>query len=671
MTTHAATPTIRVPDSLVERYQWVVWQYEQRDGGKPTKVPYQINGARASSTDPRTWCPFDEALKAWQDNPNRWSGIGFVFSPDDPFFGIDLDHCLDADGKLKLWAQPILERFSDSYAEISPSGSGIKIWAKGRLPGGGIAFPLGDGRVEIYDQARYFTVTGNHWDGQLLDVEEHQAALDWLLTLSPHGQKRVQFNVEGKIPKGRQHDTLVSLAGTMRARGCKFAEILALLRETNKRLEDPPPESHLNRIVESVCQYAPSDTGGIGGAERDLRDPMDRAASEVIGAPEPAEDALPEFPEIAWRGAFADYRKAMVGTTEASDVAHFTACWAAVAVTLGRRVSMYAGERIFPNVYLSVFGPTGDKKTTAQRRILNCGLLAPSIQVIRNLGSTEGLADALKREDGADMVALFFWEELTALFARGRWAGSTILEFITETFDCPSEWGMKYRKNPICLVAPTPTILAGTTCEWFWKNARSDDFYGGLGNRFLYLTGPKKEPIPNPSEPDSASLQRVNSALARLSEFHPVEAVFDTGARRLWEHFYISWEQRERTGLFAAAVKRVHVYIRKLAMAYAALENTLPDIGIEQLKAATAVGVYAAECAKVLVDAQAATLRPEGELEQKFLRWIEEHDGTKKRYMQQTLSKITGGCETFNRVLLNLERADQIEIRENRVYVAR
>jgi len=361
----------------------------------------------------------------------------------------------------------------------------------------------------------------------------------------------------------------------------------------------------------------------------------------------------------------------MAGTTEANDVAHFGACWAAAAVTLGRRVFMYAGERIFANIYLSVFGPTGDKKTTAQRRILNCGLLAPSIRVIRNLGSTEGLADALKREDGADMVALFFWEELTVLLARGRWAGSTILEFITETFDCPSEWGMKYRKDPICLVAPTPTILAGTTCEWFWKNARSDDFFGGLGNRFLYLTGPKKKPIPNPSEPDGAALQRVRDAVARLSELSPVEARFDTVASLLWERFYMSWEQRERTGLYAAAVKRVHVYIRKLAMTYAALEGTLPEIGIEQLKAAIAVGVYAAECAKALVDAQNATLRPEGELEQRFLKWIEEHDGAKKRYMQQTLSKITGGCETFNRVLLNLARADQIEIRENRVYVAR
>jgi hypothetical protein len=662
--------TIYVPDSLTELDQWIVWRSEQRDSGKPTKVPYQINGSLADTTDPKTWCSWDEALKTWQQHPKRWSGTGFVFSTTDPFFGIDLDQCLDAARRLKPWAQPIMERFVDSYAEISPSGRGIKIWGKGKLPGGGVAFPLGDGRVEIYDQARYFTVTGNHWAGQMLDVEEHQVDLDWLLALSPHGQTKVPFTVEGKILKGSQHDTLVSLAGSNRARGCEFAEIFALLCETNKRLEEPAPESHLRRIAESVCRYAPGDKRGIGQVERDLRDGADGAAINVAAA-KIDDDTLPDFPENAWRGAFADYREAMVGTTEASDVAHFGAFWAAAAVTLGRRAFMYAGERIFANVYLSVFGPTGDKKTTAQRRILNCGLLAPSIRVIRNLGSTEGLADALKREDGADMVALFFWEELTVLLARGRWTGSTILEFITETFDCPSEWGMKYRKDPINLVAPTPTILAGTTCEWFWKNAQPDDFFGGLGNRFLYLTGPKKKPIPNPSEPGGAALQRVREALARLSELSPIEARFDTVANRLWERFYMSWEQRERTGLYAAAVKRVHVYIRKLAMTYAALEGTLPEIGIEQLKAAIAVGVYAAECARALVDAQNATLRPEGELEQKFLKWIEEHDGAKKRYMQQTLSKITGGCETFNRVLLNLARAGHVEIRENKVYVAR
>jgi putative DNA primase/helicase len=114
-------------------------------------LPYQTNGNRASSTDTTTWCTWDEALKTWQQDTRRWSGIGFVFSPADPYFGIDLDDCIDAAGKLKPWAQPIMERFSDSYAEISPRGRGIKIWGKGRLKGGGTAFLFGDGRIEIYD----------------------------------------------------------------------------------------------------------------------------------------------------------------------------------------------------------------------------------------------------------------------------------------------------------------------------------------------------------------------------------------------------------------------------------------------------------------------------------------------------------------------------------------
>ena len=179
----------------------------------------------------------------------------------------------------------------------------------------------------------------------------------------------------------------------MRARGCEYSEILAALLEMNRnRLEEPAPEEDVNRIVESVCRYAPGDKQGIGSAERDLKDEAVDAAVES----EMDNDTLPDFPEIAWRGAFADYRQAMAGTTEASDVSHFATYWAGAAVTLGRSVFMFAGERIFPNVYLSIIGPTGDKKTTAQRRILNCGLLAPSLRVIRNLGSTEGLADGIE-----------------------------------------------------------------------------------------------------------------------------------------------------------------------------------------------------------------------------------------------------------------------------------
>jgi putative DNA primase/helicase len=176
--------TIRVPESLAGLDQWIVWRYEQHNGGKPTKVPHQINGVRASTTNPKMWRSWDDALKALLERPEHWSGIGFVFSPNDPFFGIDLDQCLDAAGRLKPWAQPIAERFSDSYAEISPSGQGIKIWAKGKLPGGGVAFPLDDGRVEIYDRARYFTVTGKP-DARYRGAPKRSRLAAWAVAARP------------------------------------------------------------------------------------------------------------------------------------------------------------------------------------------------------------------------------------------------------------------------------------------------------------------------------------------------------------------------------------------------------------------------------------------------------------------------------------------------------
>jgi hypothetical protein len=305
------TAAIRVPDSLAELDQWIVWRYEQHNGGKPTKVPYQVNGSLASSTAPKTWCSLDQALKTWQLYPDHWSGIGFVFSTNDPFFGIDLDDCLDPDGRLKPWAQPIMERFSDSYAEISPSAQGIKIWAKGRLQGGGVTFPLGDGRVEIYDRARYFTVTGNHWAGEVLNIEGHQSDLDWLVGLSPHGEKKVPFTVQGKIPKGSQHDTLVSLAGSNRRRGCEFPEIVALLLETNKRLEDPAPESHIRKIVEDVCKYEPGDKPGVG---RVVRERPDELPISPTPWPAPIDNA-------AYSGLSGDIVRTLEPQTEADPVA--------------------------------------------------------------------------------------------------------------------------------------------------------------------------------------------------------------------------------------------------------------------------------------------------------------------------------------------------------------
>lgn len=394
---------------------------------------------------------------------------------------------------------------------------------------------------------------------------------------------------------------------------------------------------------------------------------------EIAADAEPPESlAFPAFPEIAWRGLFADYRTATDGTTEACDVVHFATLWSVVGVVLGRKVHMVSGDIIYPNTYLAFFGPSGDKKTTAERRIFSCHLFEhhPLIKVISGVGSTDGLADDLTSAETG--VFLFFWEEFASMLAHARWTGSTLLEFITETFDCPSEWNKHYRKKPIHLEMPTPSILTGTTPEWFWKYAKAEDFYGGAGNRILFFCGAKKKPIPNPIEVNGEIIHRIKEQLKIVAGGVPKRAQWTEGAEKVWNDFYVKFESRERPGLLGAAVKRAHVYVRKLAMTYAALEGTLPYVHKDQLLAAIAVIEYSVWCAEKLIEMQAAQSKPQGELEQRFLKWIGAHEGERLRVMQMRMWKYCGDSETFNRVRRSLELADRIQIDgDRRVYLSK
>jgi hypothetical protein len=345
--------------------------------------------------------------------------------------------------------------------------------------------------------------------------------------------------------------------------------------------------------------------------ERDRQKPAEQPEATEVSV-------LPPFPEIAWRGIFADYRAAMQGTTEACDTAHFVTLWAAVATILGRRVEMYAGDVVYPNVYLAVFGESGDKKTTAERRISSCNLLEhwPHIRLLRGVGSTEGLADALAESETG--VYLFMWEEFATFLSHARWSGSTLLEFITECFDCPPEWSKQYRNKPIRLESPTPSILTATTAEWFWKYAKPEDFFGGFGNRFLFFSGTRKDPVPNPKPWDADAITGLKEYLKIIGSLNNHRAEWTTPARKAWDAFYIRFERTERSGLLRAAAKRAHVYVRKLAMTYAALEQTLPHIDADQVEAATAVIEHAVACAERLLDLQAAGSKPQAELEERF-----------------------------------------------------
>jgi primase-polymerase (primpol)-like protein len=197
-----------IPQELRDLPQWATWRFVHRHGAsKPTKLPLNPRtGEAASTADPTTWGSFDEALSAFCSG--SCNGIGFVFSPGDPYIGIDLDGCYDPESDiLTPWAQDIVSLLS-TYTELSPSGRGVHLILQGQLPGP----KRRQGPIEMYSQGRFFTVTGSCLEGTPPDVAERASELKAL-----YHQVLVTLQLLGTVPRILQATvTSISLLLTMR-----------------------------------------------------------------------------------------------------------------------------------------------------------------------------------------------------------------------------------------------------------------------------------------------------------------------------------------------------------------------------------------------------------------------------------------------------------------------
>lgn len=111
----------------------------------------------------------------WQKDPQQMAdfatasancvdgfGVGFIFTPGDPFFFVDIDHCYDGATWSPL-AIEILGRLSGAAVEVSSSNSGLHIFGRGLVPphsNKNIALGL-----ELYTEWRFVALTGTHASG--------------------------------------------------------------------------------------------------------------------------------------------------------------------------------------------------------------------------------------------------------------------------------------------------------------------------------------------------------------------------------------------------------------------------------------------------------------------------------------------------------------------------
>lgn len=171
-------PYRSVPRELIERRQWVCFKrgvkHRRKKPDEITKVPYNARtGTLARTTDPATWSTFEEALAGVK----QWSmqGIGYVFAEDDPYLGLDLDHCRDKDsGAVAEWAAGFIQLL-DSYTQVSLSREGFHVFVRAPAMEHGLARKYQGGKVELYTSDRFFAMTDEHVPGTPRSIEERGA----------------------------------------------------------------------------------------------------------------------------------------------------------------------------------------------------------------------------------------------------------------------------------------------------------------------------------------------------------------------------------------------------------------------------------------------------------------------------------------------------------------
>lgn len=146
-----------VPEEMKQQKNWVAWilKANRNNPARMDKIPVNaVTKEFAQSDNPETWCKFEIALE--YALKNRLNGIGFMLKP--PFVGVDIDHCIDEQGNLSPLAQEVVAKL-DTYAEISPSGTGLHLFCRGELP------PKdrknSDLGLEVYTEGRFLTFTAN------------------------------------------------------------------------------------------------------------------------------------------------------------------------------------------------------------------------------------------------------------------------------------------------------------------------------------------------------------------------------------------------------------------------------------------------------------------------------------------------------------------------------
>ena len=641
---HIGVTMLNVPDDLAEIDRWVLWAYEVR-GDKVTKVPRLISdpNCRASSTDPASWGSFDDACRAYDEHAGDGTvnGIGFVVVDADDLMAIDFDHVIDEGGTL----EPAIQKFvkaSKSYAEITPSGTGIRVWIRGRLPEwsknrGPLSPDPGGPSVEVYETGRYFTVTGALLPGvgKPGPIREAQALLDTLcrefLTKPDTREQAVEQPV---LASSLSDEEVLDRARSSRMTGDEFARrfdhgcsdddnhsdvdlwmCVQLAYWTQKNPDQ------MDRLFRRSALMRPKwdDKRSDSTYGRWTIDEAITRTHDVYGAPfdDPTGSTTADWPVLAPSaliGLSGDFVRTVSPYTEADEVGLLVHFLAMAGRAIGPDVYWaVSGDRHPPKVWPLVVGDTssGRKGTAAGpakavfREISKTLPLPPTES---NASSGEAIIWSVRDDrkifkngetetiPGVEDKRLLLLEsEFANVLTVNRREGSVLSSVLRQAWDGDSLNQLAKTKPASCAGGAHVVVIGHITGEELRDTLPTRDRSNGFINRFMLVMVRRSKLLPFAAEMPPEMITELAARMSEVIEWahaRPGPRRRSADANVLWEHWY-RWSagREDLSASIEPLLGRAHPQIMRLALIYSVLDMS-EQIQVEHLEAALALWEY-------------------------------------------------------------------------------
>ena len=219
-----ALETATYPVDCYEHDQWLTWKPTDDDYGKIPRAPYAYPNwpeRYVNAQNPAVWTDFTTA----QDWAEKLSGFALAYVirdrdeyPDEDLVIVDYDDARDLETSA---VHPVIREHlqaAESYADISPSGTGVHILCQGQLPDDvtTVADPLPhhdaipEASIEVYESARFIAMSGQHLVGTPAETQPAQEFIDDLVETFSTPQTQTEASPEVKPPLPHRRSSLAS-----------------------------------------------------------------------------------------------------------------------------------------------------------------------------------------------------------------------------------------------------------------------------------------------------------------------------------------------------------------------------------------------------------------------------------------------------------------------------